>query len=227
MAERILIVDDEEPLRRFIGRNLAARGYEVLTAQDGWEALRLFEQSAPDLIILDILMPGLSGLEVLKRIRQVSLVPILVLTALDQEADKITALDMGADDYLTKPFGVGELLARVRAALRRVRWSEGTGGAGILRIGDLELDADQRRAWHRGELLRLTGKEFDLLYLLARHAGRTLSHRFLLQRIWGPEYQDEVEYLRVYIGRLRRKLGETDDHRHLFTEPGFGYRLEA
>ncbi len=227
MAERILIVDDEEPLRRFIGRNLAARGYEVLTAQDGWEALRLFEQSAPDLIILDILMPGLSGLEVLKRIRQVSLVPILVLTALDQEADKITALDLGADDYLTKPFGVGELLARVRAALRRVRWSEGTGGAGILRVGDLELDADQRRAWHRGEMLRLTGKEFDLLYLLARHAGRNLPHRFLLQRIWGPEYQDEVEYLRVYIGRLRRKLGETDNHRHLFTEPGFGYRLEA
>lgn len=227
MAERILIVDDEEPLRRFIGRNLAARGYEVLTAQDGWEALRLFEQSAPDLIILDILMPGLSGLEVLKRIRQVSLVPILVLTALDQEADKITALDLGADDYLTKPFGVGELLARVRAALRRVRWSEGTGGAGILRVGDLELDADQRRAWHRGEMLRLTGKEFDLLYLLARHAGRNLPHRFLLQRIWGPEYQDEVEYLRVYIGRLRRKLEETDDHRHLFTEPGFGYRLEA
>ncbi len=227
MGERILIVDDEEPLRQFIGRNLAARGYEVLTAQDGWEALRLFEQSAPDLIILDILMPGLNGLEVLKRIRQASLVPILVLTALDQEADKVTALDLGADDYLTKPFGVGELLARVRAALRRVRWSEGSSGAGILRVGDLELDADQRRAWHRGELLRLTGKEFDLLYLLARHAGRNLSHRFLLQRVWGPEYQDEVEYLRVYIGRLRRKLEEAADHRHLFTEPGFGYRLEA
>lgn len=226
MAERILIVEDEEPLRRFIERNLAARGYKVLTAQDGWEALRLFEQSPPDLIILDILLPGLNGLEVLRRIRQLSLVPILVLTALDQEADKITALDLGADDYLTKPFGVGELLARVRANLRRVRWSEGTGGIGALRVGDLELDADQRRAWHRGEALRLTGREFDLLYLLARYAGRTLPHRFLLQRIWGPEYQDEVEYLRVYIGRLRRKLGETEDHRHLFTESGFGYRLE-
>jgi two-component system KDP operon response regulator KdpE len=206
MAERILVVEDEEPLRRFIARNLSARGYEVQTASDGYEALRRFEEQAPDLVILDILLPGLNGLEVLRRIRQASLVPILVLTALDQEADKVTALDLGADDYLTKPFGVGELLARVRAALRRMRWSEGTGGPRIL---------------------RLTGKEFDLLYLLARHAGRTLSHRFLLQRVWGPEYVDEVEYLRVYIGRLRRKLGETGDHRHLFTEPGFGYRLEG
>ncbi len=227
MAERILVVEDEEPLRRFIARNLSARGYEVQTASDGYEALRRFEEQAPDLVILDILLPGLNGLEVLRRIRQASLVPILVLTALDQEADKVTALDLGADDSLTKPFGVGELLARVRAALRRMRWSEGTGGPGILRVGDLELDGDQRRAWHRGEPLRLTGKEFDLLYLLARHAGRTLSHRFLLQRVWGPEYVDEVEYLRVYIGRLRRKLGETGDHRHLFTEPGFGYRLEG
>ncbi len=223
----VLVVDDEETLLHFMRRNLEARGFRVLTARDGLEALHVFEQQHPNLIILDLLMPRMDGMEVLRRIRRHHTVPIIVLTALDEEADKITALEQGADDYLTKPFSVGELLARVQAVLRRTRWAESKGeDEHILRVGDVELDVDGHRAYHRGQLLDLTPTEFNLLHALMRHKGRVLPHRWLLQHVWGEEYSNAVEYLRVYIGRLRKKLGETPEHRHIWTEPGVGYWFE-
>ncbi len=223
----VLIVDDEQTLRNFMRRNLEARGFRVLTAADGLEALHQFEQHQPDLIILDLLMPRLDGMEVLRRIRSHDTVPIIVLTALDDEEDKITALEQGADDYLTKPFSVGELLARVHAVLRRARWSEVTLNEGhILRAGDVELDVEGHRAFHGGQPLDLTPTEFNLLKTLMQHKGRVLPHRWLLQQVWGEEYSDAVEYLRVYVGRLRKKLGETQEHRHIWTEPGVGYWFE-
>ncbi len=223
----VLIVDDEEALRNFMRRNLEARGFRVLTAADGMEALHQFEQHRPDLIVLDLLMPRLDGMEVLRRIRRKDTTPIIVLTALDDEGDKITALEQGADDYLTKPFSVGELLARVHAVLRRARWAEASPSEGtMLRVGDVELDIEGHRAYHKGQLLDLTPTEFNLLKILMQHKGRVLPHRWLLQQVWGEEYSDAVEYLRVYIGRLRKKLGETKEHRHIWTEPGVGYWFE-
>lgn len=224
----VLVVDDETTLLNFMRRNLEARGFRVLTASDGIEALHVFEEGHPDLIILDLLMPRMDGMEVLRRIRRRSTVPIIVLTALDEEADKITALEQGADDYLTKPFSVGELLARVQAVLRRARWAETPADEkmNILRVGDVELDVMGHRAYHEGKPLDLTPTEFNLLHLLMRHKGRVLPHRWLLQHVWGEEYVDAVEYLRVYIGRLRRKLGETVEHRHIWTEAGVGYWFE-
>ncbi len=223
----VLIVDDEEALRHFMRRNLEARGFRVLTAADGMEALHQFEQHRPDLIVLDLLMPRLDGMEVLRRIRRKDTTPIIVLTALDDEGDKITALEQGADDYLTKPFSVGELLARVHAVLRRARWAEASPSEGpMLRVGDVELDVEGHRAYHKGQPLDLTPTEFNLLKILMQHKGRVLPHRWLLQQVWGEEYSDAVEYLRVYIGRLRKKLGETKEHRHIWTEPGVGYWFE-
>lgn len=223
----VLIVDDEEALRNFMRRNLEARGFRVLTAADGMEALHQFEQHRPDLIVLDLLMPRLDGMEVLRRIRRRDTTPIIVLTALDDEGDKIMALEQGADDYLTKPFSVGELLARVHAVLRRARWAEASPTEGtVLRVGDIELDIEGHRAYHKGQPLDLTPTEFNLLKILMQHKGRVLPHRWLLQQVWGEEYSDAVEYLRVYIGRLRKKLGETKEHRHIWTEPGVGYWFE-
>ncbi|NPA91434.1 MAG: response regulator transcription factor [Chloroflexi bacterium] len=223
----VLVVDDEETLLHFMRRNLEARGFRVITARDGMEALHAFEQHQPDLIILDLLMPRMDGMEVLRRIRRHNTVPIIVLTALDEEGDKITALEQGADDYLTKPFSVGELLARVHAVLRRARWAESRGEEeNIIRVGDVELDVEGHRAYHGGQVLDLTPTEFNLLHTLMRHKGRVLPHRWLLQHVWGEEYSDAVEYLRVYIGRLRKKLGETPEHRHIWTEPGVGYWFE-
>ena len=221
----VLVVDDEEPLLNFMRRNLEARDFRVVTARDGLEALRAFEEHHPDLIILDLLMPNMDGMEVLRRVRRRHITPIIVLTALDEEADKIAALEQGADDYLTKPFSVGELLARVRAVLRRARWAEiqGDEEGRLLRVGDVEVDVEAHRAYHRGQPLDLTPTEFNLLQVLMRHKGRVLPHRWLLQQVWGEEYSDAVEYLRVYIGRLRKKLGESKEHRHIWTEPGVGY----
>ncbi len=223
----VLVVDDEQTLRHFMRRNLVARGYRVLEAADGLEALRLFETEPLDLIVLDLLMPRMDGFEVLRRVRRRSTIPIIVLTALDEEGDKITVLEQGADDYLTKPFSVGELIARVRAVLRRTRWVESPPGMGTIRVGDVEVDPEQHLAFHRGERLDLTPTEFNLLLALVRHPGRVLPHRWLLREVWGPEYEDAIEYLRVYIGRLRRKLEEDESHRHIWTEQGIGYQFEA
>ena len=226
-AKRILLAEDEVALRDFVSRNLRARGFEVLEASNGLEAVALWERENPHLLILDVMMPRMDGLEVCRRVREHSAVPIIVLTALDSESDKVSALDLGADDYLTKPFGVEELLARVRAVLRRTQ-SEAMplSVGGIKQFGDLEVDLTGHIVRLRGEEVRLSPIEFALLEQLITNAGKVLTHRILLQRIWGPEYGGEAEYLRVYINRLRHKL-EPDpaNPRYILTEPGVGYRF--
>jgi len=222
----ILVVDDEPGIQDFVRRNLELRSFKVSLANNGWEAMALFDQANFVLVILDIMMPNLDGLEVCRRIRQKSTVPIIMLTALGEEADKIAALDQGADDYLTKPFGVGELLSRVRAVLRRSHWAEAPASVGTQRFGHLEIDFEQRQVWKEGELVKLSPTEFALLQELALHPGKILTHEALLRRVWGSEYRSEAEYVRVYIGRLRRKV-EDDPSRpvHILTEPGIGYYM--
>ncbi len=225
---RILVVDDEIEIVRALERSLAAHGYEVLTARSGEEALEVMTHHRPDLMLLDLGLPGMSGLEVCRRVREHSAVPIIVLTALDAESDKVTALDLGADDYLTKPFGVEELLARVRAVLRRTQGEVMPSTGGIKQFGDLEVDLTGHIVRLRGAEVRLSPIEFSLLEQLIIHAGKVLPHRMLLQRIWGPEYGGEAEYLRVYINRLRHKLETDPAHpRYLLTETGVGYRFVA
>ena len=227
MTQRVLVVEDEKPLREFVSRNLSARGFHVFTASNGLEALAIFNTESLDLIILDIMMPHMDGLETCRRIRQASTVPIIVLTALGEEADKVAALDQGADDYLTKPFGIEELLARVRAMMRRINW-EGNSNQSLetLHYGELEMDLHATTVRCRGQQLKLTRTEFDLLHYFMQNVGKALPHRTILQAVWGPEYGDEAEYLRVYIGRLRRKI-EVDPTapQYLKTEYGIGYRF--
>ena len=226
MLKKILVVDDEKSLRDFVSRNLSARGFQVFTAATGLEALAIFHDQSLDLIILDLVMPHMDGLETCRRIRQLSTVPIIILSALDENADKVTALDIGADDYLTKPFGVDELLARVNAMIRRIRWQGGMHENEIIRYADLELNTEAMTLKRDGALVKLTRTELSLLAFLMHHIGKVLPHRLLLQSVWGPEYGDESEYLRVYIGRLRRKI-EVDPSTPalLFTEHGIGYRF--
>ncbi len=227
-AKRILLAEDEAVLRDFVSRNLRVSGFEVLEASNGLEALAVWEQETPHLLILDIMMPRMDGLEVCRRVREHSAVPIIVLTALDAQNDKVTALDLGADDYLTKPFGVEELLARVRAVLRRTQWGTMPPTGDIKHIGDLEIDLTGHIVRLRGAEIRLSPIEFALLQQLVTNAGKVLTHRMLLQSIWGPEYGGEAEYLRVYMNRLRHKL-EPDpaNPRYFLTEPGVGYRFVA
>src|SRR6266566_4414967 len=217
-AKRILLAEDE----------VALRDFEVLEASNGLEAVALWERENPHLLILDVMMPRMDGLEVCRRVREHSAVPIIVLTALDSESDKVSALDLGADDYLTKPFGVEELLARVRAVLRRTQWEAMPLAGGVKQFGDLEIDLSGHVVRLRGAEVRLSPIEFAVLKQLITHAGKVLTHRMLLQSIWGPEYGGETEYLRVYINRLRQKL-EPDpaNPRYLLTEPGVGYRFVA
>lgn len=225
-GQRILVAEDETALRDFVSRNLRARGYAVSEAGNGLEALALWERENPHLVVLDIMMPRMDGLEVCRRIRERSNTPIIALTALDAEADKVAALDLGADDYLTKPFGVEELLARVRAAMRRSQWQSGVAEPGVQVFGPLMIDLEGRVVRRDNVDVRLTPTEFSLLAQLVTHAGKVLTHRQLLQRVWGPEYGDEAEYLRVYVQRLRRKIEpEPTNPKYLLTEPGVGYRF--
>ncbi|MCI0519160.1 MAG: response regulator transcription factor [Chloroflexi bacterium] len=227
MNVTVLVVDDEKPLRDFVRRNLEVRGYKVVNASNGLEALALFQNSAIDLVILDIMMPHLDGLETTRRIREVSRVPIIILTAMGEESDKVRAFNLGADDYLTKPFGVGELLGRVKAVLRRARWtqSESSQADRIVR-GEVSIDFSHHKATAYGKAIELTPIEFNLLAYLARNAGKVLSHRAILQNVWGAEYDGEVEYLRVYIGHLRRKIEEDPANPvYILTERGIGYRF--
>lgn len=224
----VLVVDDEKSLRDFVRKNLEIRGYKVLTASNGLEALAIFNAERIDLVILDIMMPHLDGMETTRRVRQSSVVPIIILTALGEEADKIRAFDYGADDYLTKPFGVGELLGRVKAVLRRARWSEpSTSDERIVR-GEICADLARHEVIVRDQVLELTPTEFNLLVYLMNNTGKVLPHRAILQHVWGPEYGEEAEYLRVYIGRLRQKI-EIDpmNPKYLFTERGVGYRFDG
>ncbi len=224
----ILVAEDEAALRDFIIRNLRVRGFEVVEAGNGLEAMAQWEREQPDLLILDVMMPRMDGLEVCKRVREQSTVPIIVLTALDSESDKVAALDLGADDYLTKPFGVEELLARVRAVLRRAQWEAVPPASGIKQYGELEIDLARHIVRQSGAEVRLTPTEFSLLEQLVTNAGKVLTHRMLLQRVWGPEYGGESEYLRVYINRLRQKLESNPAKPQLLvTEPGVGYRFAA
>jgi two-component system KDP operon response regulator KdpE len=227
-AKRILLAEDELALRDFVSRNLRARGFDVLEASNGLEAMATWEQEQPHLLILDIMMPRMDGLEVCRRVREHSAVPIIVLTALDAESDKVAALDLGADDYLTKPFGVEELLARVRAVLRRTQGEMPQFTGESKQFGDLEIDLSGHVVRLHGTEVRLSPTEFAVLKQLISHAGKVLTHRMLLQSIWGAEYGGEAEYLRVYINRLRQKL-EPDpaNPRYLLTEMGVGYRFVA
>lgn len=224
----VLVVDDEKSLRDFVRRNLEARHYKVLTASNGLEAMAIFNNENVDLVILDLMMPHLDGLETTRRIRESSKTPIIILTALGEESDKVQAFDMGADDYLTKPFGVGELMGRVKAVLRRARWLEPSSNEEQLVRGDIRVDMERHLVTVKDSPVDLTPTEFNLLVYLLKNAGKVLSHRAILQHVWGVEYGNEAEYLRVYIRRLRQKI-ETDalNPRHLFTEHGMGYRFEG
>lgn len=222
----VLVVDDEVALRDFVRRNLEIRGFHVLTAANGLEALALFNSHQVDLAILDLMMPHMSGLETIQRIRQQSLIPIVVLSALGEEGDKVKALNLGADDYLTKPFGVGELLARVRAVMRRTQWIKPAQTIDAERLvrGGLVADLARHEIILNGKPLELTPTEFDLLVYFMQNSEKVLPHRTILQHVWGPEYGQEAEYLRVYIGRLRQKIEEDPTHpQYLLTERGVGY----
>lgn len=220
----ILVVDDEPQILRVMRASLPARGYEVKTAPGGLQALDEVRKQPPDLIVLDLAMPEMSGLEVCQRLREFSSVPIIVLSAKGAESDKIAALDMGADDYVTKPFSMDELLARARAVMRRSLASELD--SPLLSAGDLTIDLDERRVTVSGNELKLTPKEFEVLKYLAKNSGKVVTHRALLAGVWGAQSTEQTEYLRVFINQLRRKIEPDPQHpRYIITEPWVGYRF--
>jgi len=222
---RILVVDDETSILRTVRSNLSRHGFQVETAESGKDALAQVDRRHPDLILLDLGLPDMDGLDVVRTVRTLSNTPIIVLSVRGAEADKVAALDLGADDYLTKPFGVDELLARVRVALRHAA-NPASGAAPIFRTGSLEVDLEHRGVTVDGRQVHLTPTEYDLLKALLSHPNKVLTDRMLLQQVWGPEYSSEGHYLHVYVARLRKKL-EADPQRprYLMTEPGVGYRL--
>jgi two-component system KDP operon response regulator KdpE len=222
MAERILVVDDEIQITRVLRASLSAQRYDVRTANDPEEALRIFEEWYPDLLITDLMMPGMTGIDLCRAIRRKSRTPILVLSVRDQEHAKVEALDAGADDYVTKPFNIQELLARVRAHLRRA--PERPGDAPI-EVGDFLVDPAAHNVSVAGRIVHLTPKEFDLLLLFARNAGKVLTHRVLLTAVWGAQSAQQPEYLRVFVGQLRKKLQGDARREYIQTEPWVGYRF--
>jgi len=222
---KILVVDDEPKIRMFIRANLQARGYDVYLAQDGIEALEVAARVLPDVIVLDVAMPGMNGIEVCRKIREWADTPIIILSVKEDEKIKVSALDEGADDYITKPFSLEELLARVRVALRH---SAGTPAAAriVFTAGDLEVDMTKRIVHLRGELVKLTRTEYELLAYLINNIGKVLSHNEILQNVWGPEYGGESEYVRVFIGQLRRKIEDDPSNpQFIVTVPRIGYRF--
>jgi DNA-binding response OmpR family regulator len=224
---RVLIVDDEPALLRALRINLTARGYEVLTAADGTAALAAVARERPDAVVLDLGLPDMDGTDVIRGLRGWTSTPILVLSARDREAQKVDALDLGADDYVTKPFGMDELLARLRAAVRRAS-SASAEDEPVVVTDEFTVDLAAKKASRGGTDVRLTPTEWMLLEVLVRNRGRLVTHRQLLHEVWGPAYNTETNYLRVYFAQLRRKLERDPSRpRHLVTEPGIGYRFEA
>lgn len=224
----ILVIEDDAQIRRFLRASLSTQGYRLLEAVTGEEGIRLAASHRPDLIILDLGLPDMDGLNVAPGIRKFCTAPIIVLSARGQERDKIDALDAGADDYVTKPFGVGELLARMRVALRHAARTGGEGGGDetVFEVGELHVDLARHAVRVRGDVVHLTPIEFKILAFMIRHAGRVVTHRQLLQEVWGRPFEEQTHYLRVYMQQLRKKLEATPAHpRYLRTEPGVGYRL--
>jgi two-component system KDP operon response regulator KdpE len=225
VVTKVLVIDDEEPILRALRINLSARQYEVSTAADGASGLAAMARDRPDVLILDLGLPDMDGTEVIKGVRGWTSTPIIVLSAWGQESQKVAALDAGADDYVTKPFGMNELLARLRAAVRRASPAP---DEPVLATADFTIDLAAKRVTRGAEDIRLTPTEWQLLEVLARHEGRLVTQRQLLQEVWGPQYQTEANYLRVHVAHLRRKL-EPDPSRprYLLTEPGMGYRFQC
>jgi len=222
--QRILVVDDEPQLTRVLRRSLMAKGYDVRVAGDGEFALQTFHDWPPDLVITDLAMPNISGLELCRRLRATSEVPIIVLSVRGEEQTKVQALDAGADDYVTKPFGMDELLARIRAALRRQPATDSR--SQMLKAGDFRIDLEAHTITQSGKEIHLTPKEFDLMVHLVRNAGKVLTHRALLGAVWGGDYTEQNEYLRVFIGQLRKKIEpDLSEPRYILTEPWIGYRF--
>ncbi|KJR49272.1 sensor histidine kinase [Desulfosporosinus sp. I2] len=222
-GQRILIIDDDTQIRRFLRVALTSHGYLVKDAKTGGEGLEAAVMFSPDLVVLDLGLPDLDGLDVMRQLREWSKVPIIILSVKEQENDKIAALDFGADDYVTKPFGMGELLARIRAAMRHI---VGVEEQPVLHFDDVTFDLLHRRVTRDNHEIKLTLTEFEIVKNLAINAGKVMTHSFLLRTVWGPSYEKEVQYLRVYIGQIRRKLERDPSRpRHIITEPGVGYRL--
>ena len=223
---KVLIVDDEPQIRRFLRASLQAHDYTVIEAENGKEAVRACTVQKPELVILDLGLPDVDGLDVLKSLREWSTVPVIVLSIRSDDQDKIEALDRGANDYVTKPFSMGELLARMRVALRQGRGDADTGA--VVVAGDIAIDLAKRLVTFAGQPKKLSRKEYDLLRILASHPGKVITHQQLLQEVWGPAYVEETQYLRVYIGQLRQKLERNPaEPQRLITEPGVGYRLQV
>lgn len=221
---RILVVDDEAPIRRSLKVNLESRGYTVDTVETGEMAITVFENRRPDLLILDLLMPGMGGIDVVRKLRAVSTIPMIVLSAIGEEAQKVLALELGADDYITKPFGMEELFARIRSLLRRAAGA--TSAAPVFVSGELSVNFDRREVSLEGQPVKLTPTEYDLLKYMIEHAGKVLTHRMLLQEVWGPAYVDQAQYLRVFVGQLRKKIEKHPARpRFILTDPGVGYRF--
>jgi two-component system KDP operon response regulator KdpE len=221
---RILVVDDEAPIRRWLKVNLETRGYTVDTAETGEQGIKALENRRPDLLILDLLMPGMGGIDVVRQLRSVSTIPIIVLSAIGEEVQKVQALELGADDYMTKPFGMEELFARIRSLLRRAAGA--TSAAPVFVAGDLSVDFDRREVRLDDQPIKLTPTEYDLLKYMIEHAGKVLTHRMLLQQVWGQAYIDQAQYLRVFVGQLRKKIEKHPGRpRFILTDPGVGYRF--
>ena len=224
---RILVVDDEPQITRVLRTSLSSQGYDLRVANDGETALEIMKDWAPDLVITDLSMPNMDGLQLCRQLRLSTKIPIIVLSVKGEERTKVQALDAGADDYVTKPFGIEELLARVRANLRRAPAAENEPGL-LIEAGDFRIDLAAHKVTVRGSEVHLTPKEFDLLVYLARHPGKVVTHRALLSAIWGGQSTEQVEYLRVFVGQLRKKLEpETSSPRYIVTEPWVGYRFES
>ncbi|MGH2556412.1 MAG: response regulator [Actinomycetota bacterium] len=223
MSSRVLVVDDDPQILRAVRTSLQARGYDVRTAANGETALNLMSTEAVNLVVLDLSLPGIDGHEVIRRLRTFSDVPVLVLSVREAQDDKVLALDAGADDYVTKPFGIGELLARMRALERRAH--PDASSSSVLRFGDLEVDLGRQLVRLRGEPVRLTPTEYRLLEAMVTNPGKLLTHRWILSRVWGPGYASETHYVRIYVRQLRQKLGDDPARpRYVVTESGLGYR---